>query len=182
MRTDAKLKEICDILTRNCGDLHAAARMAGVSPHFVMAWVKDDEVAAKEIEEAQRVGWVGLESAAIQRAVHGVDEPVFYKGEVVGHVTKYSDALLGRVLEARVPAYKKGEAGNTFNGPTQINIMPRADSYESWLAMRDATLAVTQPPKQLTDGGPAVPEILQGEYVEVEPMPVRPLAQLEGLL
>jgi len=42
------------------------------------------------IEQASQV----LISEANRRAYHGVDEPVFYKGEVVGHVKKYSDSLL----------------------------------------------------------------------------------------
>lgn len=140
MRTDEKLQAICDRLHSNCGDIHEAARWVGVSPAFVHSWIKDDETAANQIQEAQRVGYGGLESEAVRRAVKGVEEEVYYKGEVVGYKTNYSDGLLGKLLEARVPAYSKKDSGNNFNGPTQINIMPRADSYEEWLGMRDATL------------------------------------------
>lgn len=176
MRTDENLKLVCDALQRNCGDMHDAARQASLSPHFLFTWLRDDPDAAKLVEEAQRVGWMGLESEAVRRAVKGVEEDVFYKGEVVGIKINYSDTLLAKVMEARIPAYKKGEGGNTtYNGPTQINIMPRATNYDEWLAMKDKTLerrAEAALPAPL----PKIPEILQGEYVEVRNNP------LEGLL
>lgn len=174
MRTDEKLAEICDQLLRNCGDLHDAARWVGLSPMFVTAWMKDDKVAAEQITEAQRVGWLGLESAALERAVRGVDEDVYYRGAVVGKKTVYSDGLLGKLLEARVPAFKKGEAGNTFNGPTQINIMPRADNYEQWLAMKDSTGQFEASQKIAIED-----KTEEAEYVELDPE--RPLAALADI-
>lgn len=180
MRTEAILREICDQLRQSYGDLHASARRAGVSVDFVANWIKDDADAASMIEEAQRVGYMGLESAAIQRGVHGVEEGVYYKGEKVDTQRKYSDTLLVKLLEARVPAYNKKEgAQNQFNGPTQINIMPRADNYDQWLAMKKTTLANRAADKAAA-ALPApidVPDILQGDFVEVNPMSV-----LEGLL
>ena len=44
-----------------------------------------------------------LEAEARRRAAIGVDEPVFYKGEVVGHIRKYSDTLLMFLLKAHWP-------------------------------------------------------------------------------
>ncbi len=178
MRTDEKLEEICDRLHYNCGDIHEAARWIGVSPSFVHSWIKDDKVAAEKIKEAQRVGWGGLESEAIRRAVRGVEKDIYYKGEVVGQETVYSDGLLGKLLEARVPEYSKKENGsNNFLGPTQINIMPRADSYEDWLRMREQTLNRDKQPEAL----PApvkIPEVLQGDYVELNNTRI---SELEGL-
>ncbi len=179
MRTDEKLAEICDQLRQTCGDLHGSARRAGVSLDFVANWIKDDREAASKIEEAQRVGYMGLESAAIQRGVHGVDKAVYYKGEVVGSEKVYSDALLSKLLEARVPAYKKGEQSqNTFNGPTQINIMPRAENFDQWLEMKKSTLDARNA-KNALPAPVSVPKILQGDFVDVSN---RPLAALEGLL
>lgn len=178
MRTDDKLKEICDNLRRTCGDLHASARQAGVSVDFVTNWIKDDQVAASDIEEAQRVGYMALESAAIERGVHGVVKGVYYKGEKIDEERHYSDSLLAKMLEARVPAYKKGEqSANTFNGPTQINIMPRAENFEQWLEMKKTTLADRDEKKALP--APKVPEILQGEFVDLSE---KPLATLGNLL
>lgn len=44
-----------------------------------------------------------LQTAAIKRAVDGVEEPVYYKGEMVGSVTKYSDPLLMFLMKAHAP-------------------------------------------------------------------------------
>jgi len=65
-----------------------------------------------------------LEEEAKRRAVDGVDEAVYYQGEVCGYQKKYSDSLLSKLLEANVGKYQKKSAGgsNTFNGPIQINI------------------------------------------------------------
>lgn len=177
MRTDEKLAELCERLHVNCGDIHEAARWCGVSPAFVFAWIKEDKVAADAMDEARRVGYSGLESEAIRRAVKGVEEDVWYRGEQVGTKVVYSDGLLTKIMEAKLPEYSKKEGGNTFNGPTQINIMPRAESYEEWLGMRDITLA-----RRDEDGNqPALPAPIEGEYVDVTPVD-KPLAALQGLL
>lgn len=177
MRTDEKLQEICERLHVNCGDIHEAARYCGVSPYFIHQWMKDDPKASEALNEAKMVGYGGLESEAVRRAVRGVEEDVWFKGAVVGSKTVYSDGLLGKLLEAKVPEFSKKEGtGNSFYGPTQINIMPRAENYEDWLAMRDQTLnrdtPAIEPPKE------KVPDILQGEYVELGEQRI---SELEGL-
>lgn len=60
--------------------------------HFAERW------AAAIDEAAER-----LEAEARRRAVDGTDEPVFYKGKVVGHIRKYSDSLLSKLLDAHLP-------------------------------------------------------------------------------
>ena len=169
MRTQETLDALCDRLEINCGDLHEAARAIGVSPNFVHQWMKDDEKASDRLREAQLVGYGGLESEAIRRAVHGVEEDVYFKGLVVGQKKVYSDGLLNTVLQARVPAYSKRDShGANFNGPTQINIMPRADSYDEWLKMRDQTLQR----KEL----PAPDNVVDAEFSEIGR-----IEELEGL-
>jgi hypothetical protein len=176
MRTDENLVALSNELQKNCGDMHAACRAVGISPAFLMRWMKDDKEACEVLEESQRVGWMGLESEATRRAT-GYEEDVYFKGQVVGQKKVYSDSLLSKLMEARIPEYsKKADATQTFNGPTQINIMPRAETFDDWLKMKDETLrrraaALPAPSVQ-------VPEILQGDFVEN----VNPMAKLEGLL
>lgn len=150
MRTQHLLDRLTDELTRNCGDLLAAARTCGVSLQFVRQWCKDDPTTAEALREAELVGTQGLVSAAIKRAVHGVEEDVYYKGEVCGTKTNYSDTLLTTLLKAKIDDFK----ANNENAPQVTvniaNIMPRANSYEEWLAMRDATV-VNQAQAKLTD-------------------------------
>lgn len=164
----------------NHGDLFRAARNAGLSIDFLTKWMRDDPKAAEEITEAQRVGYMGLESVLIDRAVHGVEKGVYYKGEVVGYETQYSDSLLIKALEARVPAYKKGEAGaGGVQVNVQVNNMPRAETYDEWLNMKQRTLEDrASEAKALPAPGPRVPEVLTGDYVVKD---TRPLNGLEGL-
>lgn len=63
---------------------------------------KDTDFAAAW-DVAYEKGTDALEHEAERRAVRGVTEPVFYKGEVAGHVQKYSDVLLIFLLKARRP-------------------------------------------------------------------------------
>lgn len=182
MRTQSKLDELVQALQRNCGDLFDACRQCAVSPVFVRTWMKDDTEVHAAIVEAERVGALALQSEAIRRAVQGVEKGVYFKGERVDTETVYSDGLLQTLLKGRLPETfgKDGEGGgNTFNGPTQINIMPRADTYDQWLAMKDATLkrrdemdAADKAEGRLEGGRPAV--LLP--YVELEAVAVPVLA------
>lgn len=184
MRTEEKLAEICETLRTNYGDFHAACRMNGVSTDFVTRWMKDDQQARDEITEAQRLGHMGLESAAIRRGVYGVEKGVWFKGEQVGTETQYSDTLLVKLMEARIPAYNKKESNGTgVNVQVNVGIMPRANTYDEWLAMKQRTLSDRAAETQLL-ASPAtpVPEILQGEYIEVSNTELYPLKHLEGLL
>lgn len=142
VRTDATLSVLVMALQNNCGDLFRACQLAGVSLLFVQKWCKDDTDVATAIDEAERVGAMALQSAAIQRAVHGVEKGVYFKGERVDTEIQYSDGLLTRLMEAKIPLFSKKEdaGGATFNGPTQINIMPRAKDYDEWLNMKNSTI------------------------------------------
>src|SRR5215217_8277159 len=156
MRTEVTLAGICTALQQNCGDRYEACRTVGVSLIFLDQWERDDKTVAERVQEAERVGTMGLVSAAIKRGVHGVEEDVYYKGEVVGQKTNYSDSLLTTLLKAKRPEFAKDADGSgTTVNVNVANIMPRADSYEQWLEMKTVTLA---PPKQ---------EIIEAEYSEV---------------
>lgn len=85
-----------------------AARAAGY-PDSNTLYVarKSDEDFAEAWDNALLASADILEEAAWTRAVDGVNKPVFFKGEVVGHETQYSDALLGQMLAARKKEYRK---------------------------------------------------------------------------
>jgi hypothetical protein len=76
-----------------------------------------------------------LEAVALDRAVNGVQEPIFYKGEQVSTVTKYSDGLLEKLLKAAKPE-KYRENVNVSGGAglrTGVVLIPvAAVSMEDW--------------------------------------------------
>jgi hypothetical protein len=136
------LSAIATELQRNCGDILAACKAVGVSLVFVNQWRKDDKTVNDTLTEAERVGTQGLVSAAIQRAVHGVEKGIYYKGIRVDSETVYSDGLLQTLLKAKVPEFAKdGENGGVQVNVNVANLMPRATSYDEWLTMKTQTLA-----------------------------------------
>ena len=63
-----------------------------------------------------------LEEAAVERAVEGVDEPVFYQGMECGSKKKYSDDLLKFLMQANNPQ-KYGKAdGKSGAAPIVVQI------------------------------------------------------------
>lgn len=178
MRNEATLNALARELERNCGDDLAAAKACGVSLTFVNQWRKDDKLVDERLTEAMRVGTQGLVSAAIQRAVHGVEKGVYFKGVRVDTETVYSDGLLQTLLKAKVPEFAKpdGDSPGVQVNVNVANLMPRATSYEQWLEMKTQTL---DKPKQDALPAPsdealaayrimAPPdEVIEAEYVEV---------------
>jgi hypothetical protein len=88
------------------GNVSASARRAGVGratayrhrqaePEFRSGWDQAIETAMDD-----------LEAEARRRAVDGWDEPVFFKGEVCGHIRRYSDALIMFLLKAYRPEFR----------------------------------------------------------------------------
>jgi hypothetical protein len=177
MRNELTLTALENELQRNCGDDLAACRVVGVSLMFVNTWRNDDKDVDKRLTEAARVGTQGLISAAIQRGVHGYEEDVYYKGEVVGQKKVYSDGLLTTLLKAKVPEFGKEAEGGGVNVQVNVaNIMPRADNYEQWLAMKDQTINRSLPaPDTNRDmslealGRVMCEPPIDAEFVEVKP-------------
>jgi transposase-like protein len=67
-------------------------------PEFAAAW---DEAA----ERGEAVRNDAVRAEIQRRAVEGTEEPVFYQGEVVGHVRRYSDTLLLAMANNLLPEY-----------------------------------------------------------------------------
>src|SRR5215510_15222793 len=68
-------------------------------------WLERDKGYAKAFKDAQACYLEILEREADRRAREGFDEPVFHKGEVCGHVRKYSDTLLIFRMKKLDPSY-----------------------------------------------------------------------------
>lgn len=173
MRTEQTLNRIVELLQSNCGDIFDASRRAGVSMVFINQWCKDDPIVAEALKEAQHFGTQMLYTEALRRGVKGIEEDVYYKGEVVGQKRVYSDSLLATIMKAKIPEFgKDGEGSGTHVTVNVANIMPRADNYEAWLEMKTQTLAATAlpPPEEVRDA----------EYVELT-APEKPESVFAGI-
>ena len=89
---------------RESGHVRAACKDADVSPTVVYDHKKRDQGFAAQWDQAMDQGCDLMVDEALRRAVRGVDEPVFYKGEQVGSVKRYSDTLLIFLLKSHRPA------------------------------------------------------------------------------
>jgi hypothetical protein len=161
VRTEFTLTALVDHLQSNCGDMLDACRRVGLSLIFVNQWRKDDKRVNEKLLEAERVGTQGLVSEAIRRGAVGHDEDVYFKGIVVGTRKVFSDGLLTTLLKAKVPEFAKDADGANVNVHVNVaNIMPRAENYDAWLAMKHSTLA-SSTTQQL-------PAPVEAEYTEVK--------------
>ena len=137
-RTPEALEAIEREIIASNGDIIAASRTLQFNPADLHQWMQSDPTTNATIQAARRLGWMALESEAIRRAT-GYEEEVWYQGEMVGTTTKYSDGLLQTLLKARVDGHQPDQQSH---GPTvNVNILPRASSYEEWQAQRSLQLS-----------------------------------------
>lgn len=105
-----------------------ACRVAGTHTSTVYNHRAADEDFRACWDRAVNRGTELLEQEAVRRAYHGVEKPVFYKGEQCGSVQEYSDGLLMFMLKARRPeVYRDKEPrGDTVvhgNLSVQTNVL-----------------------------------------------------------
>lgn len=92
----------------NCASITRAAEQCGISRITHYNWYHgDSEYAALFDGKAKRMATDTLVDEAIRRAHEGVEEPVFYQGQEVSTVRKYSDTLLIFKLKQLDPSYRE---------------------------------------------------------------------------
>lgn len=84
------------------GSVRLACEAAGICRATAYIWREQDEEFAKAWLKARFYGAEALEDEAIRRAT-GYEEKVYYRGEVVDTITKYSDRMLTTLLQAHFP-------------------------------------------------------------------------------
>lgn len=163
-KTELALLALEEALIHTHGNLKSACKRIECSILDVQAWMRADPEAAQRVRAAQQNGWAQLENAAYERAVTGIEEPVYQKGLLAGYKTVYSDTLLARMLAARVPGY--GDV-HTHLHSHQMNvaIMPRASTYEEWQIQRDSQLAASATHAPVGAGAARQEDIEDAEYV-----------------
>ena len=88
---------------RRTGNVTLAAQHAGQSRNQVHDVRQRSKRFAAQWDNALEEATDLLEAEARRRAFTGIDKPVFFKGEVVASIKKYSDPLLMFLLEAYDP-------------------------------------------------------------------------------
>jgi hypothetical protein len=84
------------------GTIVRAAESSGIARANHYTWI-NDPVYRRAFERAKREVADSLEAEARRRAVEGVRKPIFYKGEICGWETLYSDSLMVTLLKGADP-------------------------------------------------------------------------------
>jgi hypothetical protein len=86
---------------------------------------RNDKEFSAEWEDALEVAGDLVEEEAFRRAIEGVCEPVYYRGEICGYKTNYSDQLLLTMLRRFRPEYRdKIDVHKTLKADFGITILP----------------------------------------------------------
>jgi hypothetical protein len=102
---------------------------------------RNDEEFAEAWDLALEAAAHTLEEEAIRRATEGVLEPVYYKGEVAGYKTNYSDTLLMFILRGLKPGvYRDNARGGDTNINFGIAVLPMTAPDENQWEQRALTM------------------------------------------
>lgn len=120
------------------GSVRAACRALGVGEHQVYVLRNHPEGASfrKAWEAALDMGIQRIEDTAMDRALNGVEAPVFYHGERVGERRVYNDRLLMFLLKNRAP--KRFAASSGMKSLDAIGQMELARLKKQWRAEWEA--------------------------------------------
>ena len=103
------------------GNVTSAARQAGLSRSTLYRVRAQDSDFARAWENALDESTDRLAGEAVRRAMNGVEEVRYFKGEPIGSVRKYSDQLLMFLLRAYRPSVfghsRKGHAPRDASNP-----------------------------------------------------------------
>lgn len=124
-RTAEKEQILLDMLATG-KSVYKAAAAAGIGRSTAYEWRDSDPEFKARWEEALEAGIDAMEDEAHRRAVEGVDEPVFYQGEVCGEVRKYSDTLLIFQLKARRPEKYRENVDVNHRGNINVAVVSYA--------------------------------------------------------
>jgi hypothetical protein len=97
------------------GTVTHGAKSSGISRQTHYNWLTDAGY-SERFSDAQEQATDNLEREARRRAVEGVEEPVYYQGEVVGKIRKMSDTLLIFLLKGARPDKYRERLEHTGHG------------------------------------------------------------------
>ncbi len=107
------------------GNVTWALQAAKAGRGWLYRWRLENADFKDAFEEARACGRESLIDEAMRRAYDGIEEPVFYKGDEVATVTKYSDSLLMFLIKQQDPSYRERyevDVGNANGRPFLFNM------------------------------------------------------------
>lgn len=95
---DQATKDTIVAMLEELPNITAVRKLLGVKRTTFYSAKEADPEFAKAVNAAKEDGYDMMEAEAHSRAVNGWQEPVWYQGEEVGEVRRYSDSLLKFLL------------------------------------------------------------------------------------
>jgi hypothetical protein len=139
-------REFLDYLGRG-GCLRDAARKVGVSHQTVYNHQNSDPEFREQCDLAMKFAGTDIELQAYKRGVLGVEEPIVWRGEIVGTRVKRSDAMLRLLLQGakpekygHAPGFRRGSAAGGVSRSTDDRFRRPAATAEETDAEIDRKL------------------------------------------
>lgn len=160
---DEKRKHIFLRVLAETGSSKLACQSAGYrNMAAINRALKNDAAFAEAYDEAVAAAGEFIEAEAVRRGMQGVKKAVYYKGNIVGYETVYSDSILALLLKASKPDKyadrSKQEA--SLNVRIGIAVVPgtvkNAKDWEAQSALVHAKQAALNGPK-----------VIEGSFQEV---------------
>lgn len=135
---------------RETGNATLAAQAAGVARETAYLFRADNpnHPFVAEWERAAEEAIDRLEAEALRRGKEGVGEPVYYKGEVVGEIKRYSDTLLIFLLKALRPDKYRDNYHVAMDARIQATVVVETETDR---AIREDLRALAQNPGALAE-------------------------------
>lgn len=115
------------------GGITRAAETAKIAESSLLNHRKKDIAFDKAVLRSIKRFGEHLEKEAYRRAVEGVKRPVYYKGEVVGHILEFSDRMLELLLKKNIPDFReKVSVDATIRGGVLV-VNAEAKDVNEWL-------------------------------------------------
>lgn len=92
---------------RQSGNTAAAREAAGLTADQLGAAFAEVDGFTEACEHARAMWRHSIEQALKERAIDGVEEPIYWNGQVVGTKLVYSDSLLALMAKANLKAYRE---------------------------------------------------------------------------
>lgn len=114
---------------RETANVTASANAIGISRRRMYDLRDADPELAAEWDAAVEEAVDALELEMRRRALEGTDEPVFYQGEEVGTVRKYSDTLAIFLAKAHRPDKFRERFSGELSGPGGVPLAPASINF-----------------------------------------------------
>lgn len=119
---------------RKTGNVTAAAEAAGLSRSQAYQLRRSDDGFRQDWDDALQAAIDDLEEELRRRALHGVEQPIYYGGKECGRVRTYNDALGMFLLRARRRELFDKAGGDEL--ATAIDASPLAEIQERLKRLR----------------------------------------------